>query len=214
MKKALITIMLVVLGGLGSSVQAQMAVSHEPTTTAAAPRADATTVTPEKPVARVNGTVLTDRDLLREMLTIFPYARQHNGGFPKAMEADIRKGALQMIVFEELVYQEAKRRGMTVTPAKLDHAVVEFRKQFKSPDDYKEFMAWECQGSEQVLRRKVRRSLLIDQLLKVEVKDKSGVPWLKRKRITKRTPRCSSCRSLFPSNRSRSCLRRRRRKRS
>ena len=28
-----------------------------------------------KPVARVNGTVLTDRDLLREMYTIFPYAR-------------------------------------------------------------------------------------------------------------------------------------------
>jgi len=28
------------------------------------------------------------------MFTIFPYARQHNGGFPKAMEEDIRKGAL------------------------------------------------------------------------------------------------------------------------
>jgi len=167
--------MVLVLAGMGTSVNAQMAVSHEPTTNAAAPSADATAVTPEKPVARVNGTVLTDRDLLREMLTIFPYARQHNGGFPKAMEEDIRKGALQMIVFEELVYQEAKRRGMTITPAKLDHAVVEFRKQFKSPDDYKGFMAWECQGSEQVLRQKVRRSLLIDRLLEVEVKDKSGV---------------------------------------
>ena len=39
-----------------------------------------------KPVARVNGTVLTDRDLLREMYAIFPYAKQHNG-FPKAQEA-------------------------------------------------------------------------------------------------------------------------------
>jgi len=174
MKKALITIMLV-LAGMGSSVNGQMAVSHEPTTSAAAPSPDATAVTPEKPVARVNGTVLTDRDLLREMFTIFPYARQHNGGFPKAMEEDIRKGALQMIVFEELVYQEAQRRGMTITPAKLDHAVAEFRKQFKSPDDYKGFIAWECQGSEHVLRQKVRRSLLIDQLLAMEVKDKSAV---------------------------------------
>ena len=175
MRKALIAMVLVVLAGMGSSANGQMAVSHEPTATPAAPSADATTVPLEKPVARVNGTVLTDRDLLREMLTIFPYARQHNGGFPKAMEEDIRKGALQMIVFEELVYQEAKRRGMTVTPAKLDHAVIEFRKQFKSPDDYNGFMAWECQGSQQVLRRKVRRSLLIDQLLAVEVTDKSGV---------------------------------------
>jgi hypothetical protein len=48
----------------------------------------------DKPVARVNGTVLTDRDLLREMFAIFPYAKQHNG-FPKAQEASIRQGALK-----------------------------------------------------------------------------------------------------------------------
>ena len=36
----------------------------------------------DKAVARVNGAVLTDRDLLREMLQIFPYANQHNG-FPE-----------------------------------------------------------------------------------------------------------------------------------
>ena len=55
----------------------------------------------DKPVARVNGAVLTDRDLLREMYAIFPYAQQHNG-FPKAQEAGIRQGALEMIIFEEL----------------------------------------------------------------------------------------------------------------
>src|SRR5579872_2159951 len=52
----------------------------------------------DKPVARVNGAVLTDRDLLREMYTIFPYAKQHNG-FPKTQEAAIRQGALEMIIF-------------------------------------------------------------------------------------------------------------------
>ncbi len=74
-----------------------------------------------KPVVRINGTELTDRDLLREMLIIFPYARQHNG-FPKAEEPKIRMGALKMIEFEELVYQEAERRGMTVPPATLQKA--------------------------------------------------------------------------------------------
>src|SRR5271165_5523746 len=181
MKKALITMVLVVLAGMGSSAYGQMAVSHEPTSNAAAPSADATALAPEKPVARVNGTVLTDRDLLREMYTIFPYARQHNGGFPKAMEDDIRKGAMQMIIFEELVYQEAKQRAMTVTPGQLDRALVEFRKQFKSPDDYKGFMAWECQGSDQVLRRKIRRSLLIDRLMTIEVKNKSTVSFAETK---------------------------------
>jgi peptidyl-prolyl cis-trans isomerase SurA len=128
-----------------------------------------------RPVARVNGVVLADRDLLREMYTIFPYARQHNGAFPKAMEADIRKGALKMIEFEELVYQEAKHRGMTVEPIRLNKAEREFMKQFKNPEMYKVYLNEEAQGSKQVLRSKIERSLLIEDLLKTEVQNKAGV---------------------------------------
>ncbi len=127
-----------------------------------------------RPVVRVNGAVLTDRDLLREMLTIFPYARVHNG-FPKAMEADIRDGAMKMIIFEELVYQEAKRRNMTVPPAELTHSQAEFRRQFNSPQEYQQFLQSEFHGSEQQLRSKIERSLLIDRLLKLEVTDKAAV---------------------------------------
>jgi len=74
--------------------------SHTPTVIANAPSAQTSPLqVSDKPVARVNGAVLTDRDLLREMYTIFPYAQQHNG-FPKAQEAEIRQGALEMIIFE------------------------------------------------------------------------------------------------------------------
>ena len=132
-------------------------------------------LTSGKPVARVNGVVLTDNDLLREMYNIFPYARQHNGKFPQELEPEIRKGALQMIVFEELVYQDAQRRGMTVSQARLDKAVADFRKQFKNPDDYKYFVKTEGGGSEQALRAKIRRSLLIDQLLRQDVQSKAVV---------------------------------------
>jgi hypothetical protein len=155
-------------------LSAQMAVSHS-TTAVASQSKDVTPQTVGKPVARVNGSVLTDRDLAREMYTIFPYARQHNGGFPQAMEADIRKGALKMIVFEELVYQEAVRRKMTVPPARMSKAMADFRGQFKSPDDYKAFMQVEVHGSQQLLRARIRRSLLIDQMLKSEVTDRSVV---------------------------------------
>ena len=127
-----------------------------------------------RPVVRVNGAVLTDRDLLREMFTIFPYARVHNG-FPKPMEAGIRDGAMKMMIFEELVYQEAKRRNMTVPPADLARAMTEFRQQFTSPQEYQQFLQAEFQGSEQLLRAKVERSLLIDKFLKQEVTDKAVV---------------------------------------
>jgi peptidyl-prolyl cis-trans isomerase SurA len=125
-----------------------------------------------KPVERVNGTVLTQRDLLREMYAIFPYAKQHNG-FPKAMEADIRSGALQMITFEELVYQEAKRRGMTIAPERLAKAERQFREQFPSDQQYRDFLQSEADGSSQVMRNRIRRSLLIEDLLKAEVTSKS-----------------------------------------
>jgi parvulin-like peptidyl-prolyl isomerase len=153
------------------TVAAQVA-SHKPTVlsqpaaTASAPAA--------KPVVRVNGTVLTDADLLREEYAIFPYGRLHNG-IPKELEPDIRAGALKMIVFEELVYQEALRRKMTVPAAKMRQAEVDFQKTFATPEDFNAFMQSEFHGSEQLLRAKIRRSLLIDALLKIEVENKSTV---------------------------------------
>ena len=73
-----------------SAASAQVA-SHAPTSRGQCVgdddnRSDAPATVSDKPVARVNGAVLTDRDLLREMYAIFPYAQQHNG-FPKAQEA-------------------------------------------------------------------------------------------------------------------------------
>ncbi|MFN7992697.1 MAG: peptidyl-prolyl cis-trans isomerase [Bryobacteraceae bacterium] len=126
------------------------------------------------PVARVNGAVLTDRDLLREMYTIFPYARQHSG-FPKAMEGQIRNGAMQMIIFEELLYQQALARKTNVSEARLNRAVADFRKQFTAPTDYSAFMKEEFNGSEELLRAKVRRSLLIEDMLRIEVTSKAAV---------------------------------------
>ncbi len=169
------TLLLVAL----SAASAQVA-SHSPTTVAntTASQAPAIQVSApqvsDKPVARVNGAVLTDRDLLREMYAIFPYAQQHNG-FPKAQEAAIRQGALEMIIFEELVYQEAMRRKLTIPPEKLNRAEADFRKQFNSPDQYQQYLQAEMHGSEQKLRQQMKRSLLIEQVLKNDVADRSAV---------------------------------------
>jgi len=128
----------------------------------------------DKPVARVNGATLTDRDLLREMIQIFPYANTH-GGFPKVQEASIRQGELQMIIFEELVYQEAQRRKLTVPPQQVKQAEIEFKKQFHSPQEYQQYLKVEMGGSEQNVVNKIKRSLLIEQVLKLEVENKSAV---------------------------------------
>jgi peptidyl-prolyl cis-trans isomerase C len=121
-----------------------------------------------KAVARVNSTLLLERDLVREMYTIFPYAQQHNG-FPRQLEPEIRRGALEMIIFDELVFQEAQRRHMTVSATRLAKAEAEFRRQFPTPHAYQQFLMTEVGGSQAAMRQKIRRALLIDQLLKQEV---------------------------------------------
>ena len=138
-----------------------------------------------KVAIRINGAELSELDVRREMVTIFPYAMQHNG-FPKDIEPQIRKGAVEMIIFEELLYQEAKRRNISVAPEKLAKAQAAFRKQFPNKAGFAQYLKIECKGSEQVMREKVRRSLLIDRMLKSEVNAKAVVtPAMVREYYTK-----------------------------
>src|SRR4051812_19256404 len=103
----------------------------------------------QKAAVRVNGVVLTETDVVREMFTIFPYARQHNG-FPKDMEGEIRRGATDMLIFEELIYQDAKKRNVTVSPERLAKAEASFRRQLDKAT-YQEYLRNECNGSKEVL---------------------------------------------------------------
>lgn len=149
--------------------------SHAPTVLANAPaRAATAPAGADKPVARVNGSVLTGADLVREEYAIFPYARQHNG-IPKEFEKQIRDGALKMIVFEELVYQEALHRKMTVPAARLQKARADFHKQFATPEEFNAFLQSDFHGSQAQLDEKIRRSLLIEALLKTDVDSRCTV---------------------------------------
>lgn len=159
--------------GIALTATAQLASSHAPTTSLPPAQVTAPNVS-GKAVVNVNGAVLTDRDLLREEYAIFPYARIHKG-FPKSLEPEIRKGALDMIVFEELVYQEALRRKMTVPTARLNHDEAEFERRFPNKAEFEQYLKVEMKGSRRFLREDIRRSLLIDAFLKSELVEKSKV---------------------------------------
>ena len=160
-----------------TTVFSQMA-SHAPTVVAKNGNANTTMSRPTpvadtKPVARVNGTVLTERDLMRELYTIFPFAAQHDG-IPKSMEPEMRKGALAMIEFEEMVYQEALRRKMDVAPDIIKTGEGKVRARFGTQQEFDQFVQNQF-GSREQLRIKIKRSFLIETLLKREVSDKTVV---------------------------------------
>lgn len=156
----------ILIATLAATAQvASHAPTAQPTTAVSAPSG--------KPVLRVNGAVLTDRDLMREMLNIFPYAKQHGGKLPKDSEPEIRKAALRNLEFEEMAYQEATRRGLAVAPAKLSQAMKDFRAQFETDTQYQQYLKVEQKGSAEELRSKIRRAILIDMILKSEVENRA-----------------------------------------
>jgi parvulin-like peptidyl-prolyl isomerase len=104
------------------------------------------------------------------------------------MEADIRKDAIEMVIFEELLYQEARRVKIPMAPGQLSKAETAFRKQLGS-SSYEQYLRTECQGSKQVLREKVRRSLLIERMLETEVEQKSVVTAMDTKAYYDKNPK-------------------------
>jgi parvulin-like peptidyl-prolyl isomerase len=160
-----------------SCANGQMVSSHAPTAVRTAPAA----ATPGsgiqvtgKPVVLVNGTALTDRDLVREMFALFPYAKLHNG-FPKAQEPEIRRGAMEMIIFEELVYQDAVRRRIAIAPERVNKEERKFERQFGSQAEFDQFLVTDMGGTKAKLRQQIKRSLLIESVLKSDVEAKSVV---------------------------------------
>ncbi len=191
---------LVLCAFVAVGADAQMVASHAPTSAAASASfpeaskavqssvdASALQVT-GKAVVKVNGAELTDRDLLREMFALFPYAKLH-GGFPKKQEPEIRQGALQMIIFEELVYQEAVRRKMTIAPARITREEHNFKGQFPSQAEFNSYLKTELGGSEAKLRQMIKRSLLIEAMLKQEVDAKSVVTLAEARSYYEKNPK-------------------------
>jgi len=148
--------MSVAVAVLAASCGAQVVASHAPAANTATVVPQASGLPVARPVARVNGAVLTDRDLAREIQVIFPYGQTHNG-VPKSMEPEMRKGALDMIIFEELVYQEALRRKMTISPERMRKSETMFRKQFATEQEFNQVLQIEVHGSRQLMREKIRR---------------------------------------------------------
>src|ERR1035441_1549716 len=105
---------------LSAAAAGAQVASHAPTVFPAPAQRTSPTAS-VKPVVRINGSVLTEGDLVREEYAIFPYARQHDG-LPKDLAPQIRDGALKMMVFEELVYQEALSQKMTIGAVKMQRA--------------------------------------------------------------------------------------------
>ncbi|MGO9305530.1 MAG: peptidyl-prolyl cis-trans isomerase [Candidatus Korobacteraceae bacterium] len=148
--------------------------SHPPTSGSQV--APAVTPPPDlqKVVARVNGVNITQRDLREQMQRLFPYYAIHGGTVPEKYHAEIRDKAMQQLIDEELIYQAAKKLGMTVPPATMTRMLADARKHFPTQRQYAAYVTAQY-GSVAAFEGRIRRGVLIARYQDREIVQKSKV---------------------------------------
>ena len=175
--KTLLKIVLMVTLSAGW-LAAQLATSHAPTSaaptavSAATPAAAQTLPNLNQAVVKVNGVALTERDVREQMQRLFPYYSIHGGRVPEKYQGEIRQKAINQVVEEELIYQEAKRRGMVVPQATMQKVFASAKARFSSPQEYQQY-GKQVYGSVNEFERRLRRATLIEQFEHQEIELKS-----------------------------------------
>jgi parvulin-like peptidyl-prolyl isomerase len=175
MKRLFVLSAIIIFTGLPmcSVAQVPMQSSHQPTTTATAP-GPVSDKSPQTLIARVNGVTLTGVQLDEELQRLFPYYAIHGNRLPAPAEAELREQAIHDMVLHELVYQEARRRNLQIPPQTWQKRLQQLRQGFSSRKAY-EAAATKKYGSMAAFERRLRRVMLIQQLLDAEVTRKSVV---------------------------------------
>ena len=94
-----------------------------------------------------------------------------------------------MCIRDRLVYQEAVRRKMTIAPARITREEHNFKGQFASQAEFNAYLKTELGGSEAKLRQMIKRSLLIEAMLKQEVDAKSVVTLAEARSYYEKNPK-------------------------
>lgn len=154
----------------------QLKTSHAPSAVAVntAPVPAAPAVDLNKTVARVNGVLIPERDVREQMQRLFPYYSMHGGKVPEKYQPEIRQKAIEQLVTDELIFQEAKRRGMKVPAAEIQEVLRQARGRFGSQSAYEQF-GKDQYGSVREFERRLRRATLIAEFQHDEIEMKSKV---------------------------------------
>jgi peptidyl-prolyl cis-trans isomerase C len=119
-KRLLISLVLLAAVGLGVSLAWRLGGPATP---------------PSPAVATVNGTAITEKALGIRLASLLPMASYH-GNVPPEKLASLRRAALDELILEELVWQDAGEQGLSATPAAVEAELEKVRRRFASDDEF------------------------------------------------------------------------------
>ncbi len=124
--------------------------------------------------AVVNGTVITQADLEREM----DGARQRASRMGKPLGAsqlpEIKKEAIERLIERELLYQESKKKGTKVDEAALKEQIEAMKKRFPSEAEFKNALS-KMNLSEADVKSEFARGMAIQKVIDKEFVQKTTV---------------------------------------
>lgn len=119
---------------------------------------------PEAKVAVVNGSVITQRDLDREMNG----TKRRLAGMGKSIEDDklqiLKIQVLENLINLELLYQESQKNGIAIEKAAINEQLKTIKTRFQNEDNFKKALH-NMDLTEADLRLQIRRELAVRQLI-------------------------------------------------
>lgn len=91
-------------------------------------------------VATVNGNKINMESLIREMNALGPRFLKPGEKPTAEISAEVRKSALDNLIFRELALEEAKTQGMEVPPGAAEKSLQELKKRLGSEEAYKVYL--------------------------------------------------------------------------
>lgn len=124
-------------------------------------------------VAKVNSTVLTQKDLEAEVDRLIPKITFHRSVTPEKRKLYYDK-ALEELINRELQYQNAIANGVQPDKEKVNAQMEKIRNRFKSQEEYK--AALEKEGvTEEKLRVQIEKEMLVQNMIAKKVTDAAQI---------------------------------------
>lgn len=92
-------------------------------------------VLPSPAVATVNGTAITQKELDIRLASFLPMASYHGSVSPEKL-ASLKRAALDELILEELVWQDAQRQGLSPTASAVEAELDEMKRRFESEEAF------------------------------------------------------------------------------
>jgi peptidyl-prolyl cis-trans isomerase C len=129
---------------------------------------------PKKKVAVVNGSEISKEDLDREM----NLARQRLLSKGKSLSdselAELRKGVLENLIDQELLYQQSKDKGIKVDEAAVQEQLRKIKGRFPSEEAFKSTMT-KMGLSEEIIEFQLERGMAIKKFIETEFVEKATI---------------------------------------